>query len=109
MIQTLSIQVSPKIAANEFLLKKTVAEQLPLSMNDIHEVRITKRSIDARSRNIKITLTLLVACGDDATIPHEPLRFEKVMFRFSLKSTLLVLGRPFFAALHLIELNLKPY
>ncbi len=109
MLQTLSIQVSPKIAANDFLLKKTVAEQLPLPMNEIHEVRITKRSIDARSRNIKINLTLLVAYGDDATIPHEPLRFEKRDVSLSPEVHIVGAGPAgLFAALRLIELNLKP-
>ena len=109
MIKTLSIQFSPKIATNDFLLKKTVSEQLPLSMSDIHEVRITKRSIDARSRNIKINLTLLVACGDDATIPSEPLRYEKR--DVSLRPEVHIVGAGpagLFAALRLIELNFKP-
>ena len=65
MIQTVTIQVRPNNAKNDFLLKKTVAERLNISLSDINEMRIVKRSIDARSRDIKINLSVLTAYGDD--------------------------------------------
>ncbi len=109
MVQTLSFQVSPKVAANDFLLKKTIAEQLSLPIHEIHDYRITKRSIDARSRNIKMNLTILVASGDDANLPKEHLIFEKR--DVSLRPEVHIVGAGpagLFAALRLIELNIKP-
>lgn len=109
MPQIVSIQVSPKAAVNDFLIKKTVAEKLSLPISDIHDMRITKRSIDARSRNIKVNLTLLVACGDEQVVPKEQLVFEKR--DVSLRPEVHIVGAGpagLFAALRLIELNFKP-
>lgn len=109
MIHTLSIQVSPKIAANDFLLRKVVSEQLRIPLKEVYEMRITKRSVDARSRNIKINLTLLVACENDTSIPKESLIFDKK--DVSLRPEVHIVGAGpagLFAALRLIELNYKP-
>lgn len=109
MIQSVSLQVSPKVSGHDFLLKKTVAELLSVPMSDIHDYRITKRSIDARSRNIKINLTILVAWGDDIHVPTEPLCFEK--HDVSLCPEVHIVGAGpagLFAALRLIELHFKP-
>lgn len=109
MIQTVSFQVSPKIAANEYLLKKSIAESLSIAMSEVNEFRITKRSIDARSRNIKMNLTVIVACGNDEKLPREELKYEKR--DVSLRPEVHIIGAGpagLFAALRLIELNYKP-
>ncbi|MCQ2959728.1 MAG: NAD(P)/FAD-dependent oxidoreductase [Bacteroidales bacterium] len=109
MIQTISIQVSPKIASNDFLLKKSIAEQLRIQMTDVHEYRITKRSIDARSRNIKVNLSVMVAAGNDSLLPKEHLVFDKKDVSLCPEVHIVGAGPAgLFAALRLIELNLKP-
>ena len=84
MIQTVTIQVRPNNAKNDFLLKKTVAERLNISLSDINEMRIVKRSIDARSRDIKINLSVLTAYGDDARLPQEKLFLANPKFTSSV-------------------------
>ena len=109
MTNTLSFQVSPKVAANDFLLKKSIAESLSIPLAEVHEYRIVKRSIDARSRNIKMNLTVLVAYGDDSKLPEEQLHYEKK--DVSLRPEVHIVGAGpagLFAALRLIELNFKP-
>ncbi len=109
MTNTLSFQVSPKVAANDFLLKKSIAESLSVPLAEVHEYRIVKRSIDARSRNIKMNLTVLVAYGDDSQLPEEQLHYEKR--DVSLRPEVHIVGAGpagLFAALRLIELNFKP-
>lgn len=109
MVQTVSLQVSPKVAANDFLLKKSIAEQLSVAMDDIHDMRITKRSIDARSRNIKMNLTILVALGDEELLPKEQLTFEKNDVSLCPEVHIIGAGPSgLFAALRLIELRMKP-
>ena len=109
MTNTLSFQVSPKVAANDFLLKKSIAESLSVPLAEVHEYRIVKRSIDARSRNIKMNLTVLVAYGDDSQLPEEQLHYDKR--DVSLRPEVHIVGAGpagLFAALRLIELNFKP-
>ena len=109
MTNTLSFQVSPKVAANDFFLKKSIAESLSVPLAEVHEYRIVKRSIDARSRNIKMNLTVLVAYGDDSQLPEEQLHYEKK--DVSLRPEVHIVGAGpagLFAALRLIELNFKP-
>lgn len=109
MIQTISFQVNPKVAASSFLLKKSIAESLSLPIAAVHEYRITKRSVDARSRNIKVNLTVLVASGNDEQLPVEQLHYEKR--DVSLRPEVHIVGAGpagLFAALRLIELDFKP-
>ncbi len=52
MIQEINIRVKPSIIEDSEELKKTFAEELNISVQQIIEFKILKRSIDARSRNI---------------------------------------------------------
>jgi uncharacterized protein len=58
MKKTLQLQLPPHVAYNEQLLKTEVALSLSLKETDTFFIQPAKRSIDARSRNIKINLTV---------------------------------------------------
>lgn len=80
MITDVSFRVSPKIAAVPSLLKKRVATDCGIKENDINDLKIIKRSIDARQRNVAINLTVRIATGDDLKVKaqYEPVVFKKV-------------------------------
>jgi len=54
MKHELNLVLSPKEAADNDILKSIAAKQLSVATTDISFIKTLKRSIDARSRNIKI-------------------------------------------------------
>ena len=109
MVQTISIQASPENAQQEFRLKQIIAEKSGIPFREIHEIRIIKRSIDARSRNIKINLEILFACNENKFLPKQSIEFN-VQNVTNGKEVHIIGSGPagLFAALRLIELGCKP-
>jgi uncharacterized protein len=107
MVKELQLVVDPATAFEEQLLKRELAKQLGITPNDILSVRIEKRSIDARQRDVKVNLKLQVFIGEmPATSPFH-YQFRNVSKN---KSVIIVGMGPagLFAALKLIELGIKP-
>lgn len=107
MKHELNLVLSPEEAANDDLIKSIAAQQLFSSPKNITAIRILKRSIDARSRNIKINLKL------DVYINEQPISlFKKINYPdVSLKKSVIVIGSGpagIFSALQLIENGFKP-
>ncbi|MCC6369911.1 MAG: FAD-binding protein [Bacteroidia bacterium] len=104
----LQLQLSPETALNEQLLKEEIRQQLSLNRNAALQLKILKRSIDARGRNIKINVTLIAAV--DEQIPEDTERFVYQDVS-SAKHTCHIIGAGpagLFAALRCIELGIKP-
>lgn len=103
----INIVVSPEIAANPKSYTKIAARELGISVEQIASVRIKRHSIDARSRAIKVNLSLAVYVGNER---------ETSVYNFDYKDVtnapvvVLVGSGPagLFAALRLIELGMKP-
>lgn len=108
MLKTIQLRVSPEVAATESLLRRTVAETLSVTVKAITEIRIRRRSIDARQRMIFVNLTLDVFLYE---APSEP-EFAKIEYGNveHAKPVVVVGAGPggLFAALRLIELGLRP-
>lgn len=98
----------PEQAERKELLLKHVADKLSVTPERIKDIRIIKKSIDARSFQPKINLTLSVFVDEKAQeILYEPFNYKYV----GDKPSVLVIGAGpsgLFAALKLIELGLRP-
>ena len=106
MKKEFSLTLPPKIAFEELLLRNSVCEKLSLSPQDKLLFRITHRDIDARSREIKVNLTL-EAYIDESPAPLFVPEFKNVAKE---KEALIVGAGPagLFAALRFLELGIRP-
>jgi uncharacterized FAD-dependent dehydrogenase len=108
MQKDVNLVVSPECAATEKLYKAEAAKALKVSESEITAIRIVRRSVDARSHNIKINLGVEVFIGEQPTID----RASEVQYQNVSSSTeIIIVGAGpagLFAALQLIELGYKP-
>jgi uncharacterized FAD-dependent dehydrogenase len=108
MRKELQLSLIPELAEKLELLTKQVADKLEISPARITYLRTTKKSIDARSFQPKVNLTVDV-CWDEPA----PVR-EKTVFEYPSvegKTPVLIIGAGpagLFAALKLIESGLRP-
>lgn len=109
MPKELLIQVAPETAANHLLLIEHVAKMISAKVADIKHISILKRSIDARQKAIKINLKIQIFFQDEA-FTEQPIALPDYP-NVSLAQEVIVVGAGpagLFAALQLIECNLKP-
>lgn len=104
----LTLRLLPNIAYDERELRRYVARELSIDARTIHDIRIRRRSIDARQRTVLVNLTLDVYVNEDAPqMDFEPVAYPDV----SRAQRVIVVGAGpggLFAALRLIELGLRP-
>ncbi len=105
---SLDLVCSPAEAAHKSLLKKRIAQKAGVSEADVNGFYVLKRSIDARSRKIKVNLSLNVFIGE----PFRPREIPTPPYQNVTKGKrVLIIGcgpAGMFAALRCIELGLKP-
>jgi hypothetical protein len=108
MKKELNLAVSPHIAYDEQLLKQEVVEQLSLKPTDTFHVKILRRSIDARSRNIKINLKIGVWINEPVSNDDLNIHYKEVTT--SNKDITIIGAGPagLYAALRCLELGIKP-
>lgn len=104
----LKLSLAPLVADNEERLKKIILGKLGKQAPDFNGYRIVQRSIDARSRKIRVDLVLEIFLGED--VPS----FQIPSFNFhqtsASKSVMIVGAGPagLFCALQLLEAGIKP-
>ena len=110
MIENVILKTTPRVAADNSLLVSELARSLRVSPDDINDFRITRRSVDARQRNVVVTLAVAVATGDDPQVepPFVPVEFRHVPH--DAPQVVIVGAGPagLFAALRAIELGVRP-
>ncbi len=108
MQQEFSFQVSPETAGNPEAVKHFVSRQYGLPINEITHVEILKRSIDARQRNIKVNLKVLVYLQED--FEEKKITTPEYKNVSNAEEIIIVGAGPagLFAALRCIELGKKP-
>ena len=108
MVHELQIRVLPNIAASTATIKDYVAKEKGFDARTIKEVRVLKRSIDARQRTIFVNLSLRVFVNE---MPDD-MPFSKTDYPdVSNGQRAVVVGEGpagLFAALKLIELGIRP-
>lgn len=110
MIQDIDLRVQPATAAQKSLLKEAVAGTAKINPAAINDMRIIRRSIDARQRNVMVSLRVRIATGENREVRPDiaPAEYKDVR---NAEHTLLIVGAGpagLFAALRALELGIRP-
>lgn len=112
MIREISLQTTPKEAAEQLLLAMKVSRAMGVDVNRIKRIDVKKRSVDARQKQIKINLSLIVhldEVDEHFTLNEYPdIKYRQVT-EDSPRAVVVGAGPAgLFAALELLEHGIKP-
>ncbi|MBQ0069586.1 MAG: FAD-binding protein, partial [Bacteroidales bacterium] len=109
MIQEIQLRVLPEVAHSTDKIGQLISKECKVAPSRIKGVRIVKRSIDARQRNVMVNLKVRAYIDEPMTRDYlvPPIEYKPVD---GLKQAIVVGAGPggLFAALRLIELGIKP-
>ncbi|MCC6516135.1 MAG: FAD-binding protein [Chitinophagales bacterium] len=107
MIKNLILELPPEVAYDDIIFHQYIKNHLQINDAQEYHIRISKRSIDARSRNIKVNINATVFIDEQPDSIVSPIQYKNVT---NAKSVIIVGAGPagLFAALRLIELGVKP-
>ena len=108
MVRDVQLRLLPQQAATEQSIRSSVANEAALEPHRIQGLRVVKRSIDARQRQVMVNITARVWIDEPMT--DEP--FQRIDYpNVEGRPQVIVVGAGpggLFAALRLIELGLRP-
>jgi uncharacterized FAD-dependent dehydrogenase len=108
MPKQVQVTLSPEDAADNNIIRKAAAIVAKTEPSAIKNVRIARKSVDSRQKNIRIVLTLDVFMEGESPLPAiQPFRAVNVS---QAKEVIIVGAGPagLFGALRLIELGIRP-
>lgn len=111
MQKDIELKVSPKVAADRnLLLTASLRDKALTGVAKVNGLRVIRRSIDARGKDVKVNLTVRVAWGDDEDVSgdYKPVDFRPVAA--DAPEVVIVGAGPagLFGALRAIELGMRP-
>lgn len=108
MRHELQLRLAPREAASEMILRREVSTRLDIDVNRIREVRVTRRSIDARQRRVMVNLT--VTAYIDTIEDEAPRQIIYEPLPEGVPQAIVVGAGPagLFAALRLIQEGVRP-
>lgn len=76
----MTIRVKPSVASDRTALLAQIARKVRIRPSDIHDLRIVRKSVDARKHPVMLNLNIKIAIGDDKEIAPEfkPISFQKL-------------------------------
>ncbi len=108
MVKQVQLNLDPAEASNDKLIRKIAGHRAGMAPTDIKDIRIIRRSVDARKQNIRINLIIELVSGEESFTPAlNPFKPENVS---SGKEIIIIGAGPagLFAALRMTELGLRP-
>lgn len=108
MIQEYQIRILPEQAASEEGIKRYLAKEKGLDVRTLNQVRVLKRSIDARQRTIFVNLKVRAYINE---FPQDDQYIHREYPDVSSRPRVIVVGEGpggLFASLRLIELGYRP-
>lgn len=108
MVRRLQLDLSPAQAADEQEIRRVAGSIGGFALAEVKGIRVLKKSVDARKKNIRIRLTVEVVTGSDIVRPS---CLTYAPPDVSLKPEVIIVGAGpagLFAGLRLAELGLRP-
>lgn len=104
------LRVVPEVAADPEKIRQAAASKTGIKTNRINAIRVVRRSIDARQRQVMVNLTVRIATDQDTVLdePFTPHTFKHVT---ADSPSLIIIGAGpagLFAALQALELGIRP-
>ncbi len=107
MIKRVEIKISPKLVLSKGEIKNKISNTFNIKKSRINHIEIIKKSIDARSKNIKYNLIIDIYINEKFIEKTKIIRYKNV---HNSKEVFIIGAGPagLFAALKLIERGIKP-
>lgn len=108
MKQIIRLVLTPRDSSGEHYYKKLIAEKLGVQIEELKGIRVLRKSVDSRQKNIKVHMEFEVFVGE---VPPQNSQAPFLFRDVSKRDEVLIIGAGpagLFAALRLIELGMKP-